>query len=72
MKCKKGYEVKPLKSAAGWYVGTLDPEGFPNCRISTEYAKSEEFAKILILDRQIGCIENEFCNGGEGCFNVEV
>ena len=30
----------------------------------------QELAKILILDRQIGCIENEFCNGGEGCFNV--
>ena len=26
---------------------------------------------ILILDRQIGCVENEFCNGGEGCFHVE-
>jgi len=27
-----------------------------------------ELAKILILDQQIGCIENEFCNGGEECF----
>lgn len=73
MKCKKGYEVKPLKSAAGWYVGTLDPEGFPNCRITTKYAKSEEDARnLLFLDRQIGCVENEFCNGGSGCFNVEV
>lgn len=68
MKCKKGYEVKPLRCGAGWYVGTLDNEGYPNCRITTEYAASEELAKLLILDRQIGCMENEFCNYGKGCF----
>ena len=68
MKCKKGYDVKPLKSAAGYYIGTLDPEGFPNCRISSGYAESEEEAVMLSLDRQIGCMENEFCNGGRGCF----
>ena len=68
MKCIKGYEVKPLKSAAGYYIGTLDNEGFPNCRISYGYAESEEAAKLLLLDRQIGCIENEACNGGAGCF----
>lgn len=71
MKCKKGYDVKPLKSAAGWYVGTLDHEGFPNCRISTGYAESEEAAVMLPLDRQIECIENEFCNGGRGCFHYD-
>ena len=72
MKCKKGYDVKPLKSAAGYYIGTLDPEGFPNCRISSGYAESEEEAVMLPLDRQIGCIENEFCNEGKGCFHYEV
>lgn len=69
MKCKKGYEVKPLKSAAGYYLGTVDEHGFPNCRISTQYAKTREDAlNYLIADRQINCIENEFCNHGRGCF----
>lgn len=68
MKCKKGYEVLPCKSANGWYLGTYDEEGFPNCRVSYEYANTEEEAKKLVPNRQLGCIENEFCNGGTGCF----
>lgn len=68
MKCKKGYEVKPMKSAAGWYLGTRDEEGFPNCRISTRYAATEEDCRQLLMDRQTNCSENEFCNGGRGCF----
>lgn len=67
MKCIKGYEVKPLKSGAGYYMGTLTPEGFPNCRISRGYAETENEAYNLPLDRQTGCIENEYCNGGWGC-----
>lgn len=70
MKCMRGYDVKPLKSAAGYYIGTLDEDGFPNCRISSEYAKTEEEACSLLLDRQTNCIENDFCNGGKGCFLV--
>lgn len=27
-------EVRAMKSAAGWYVGTKTKDGFPNCRIS--------------------------------------
>ena len=68
VKCRKGYEVIVCKSAAGYYIGTKDEEGMPNCRISTGYAPTEEDAKLLPLDRQVGCIENEYCNGGEGCF----
>lgn len=72
MKCRKGYEVRPLKSAAGWYLGTTDKDGFPNCRISTQYAKTEEDArKYLLADRQTNCMENEFCNGGRGCFELK-
>ena len=67
-KCKKGYEIQTLRSAAGWYLGTLDEEGFPNCRISTQYAKTAEDAEKLLMDRQTNCGENEFCNGGNGCF----
>ena len=70
MKCKKGLEIQVLKSAAGYYIGTLTEEGEPNCRISTQYAKSaHDAAHYLLLDRQTNCMENEFCNGGKGCFN---
>ena len=68
MKCKCGYEVQALKSAAGYYLGTLDEEGFPNCRISNGYAETAEDAEKLPMDRQT-CMENEFCNGGTGCFS---
>lgn len=67
MKCKKGYEIQACKSAAGWYLGTLDEYGCPNCRISMQYAKTREEAETLVPDRQTGCIENDYCNGGTGC-----
>lgn len=66
MKCSQGYEIRPLKSAAGWYLGTTDFDGYPKCRISTQYAPTEEEAKKLFMDRQMAA-ENEFCNGGCGC-----
>jgi len=68
--CKKGYTIQALKSAAGWYLGTVDDQGFPNCRISTGYAETEDDAVNLEMDRQVGCIENEYCNKGTGCFVV--
>lgn len=74
MKCKciKGYDVQVLRSACGWYLGTLDADGCPNCRISTQYAQTAEDAENLVADRQIECIENEFCNGGKGCFESVI
>lgn len=66
MKCVKGYEVEPQRSAAGYYMGTVDEEGLPNCRISSRYAKTREDAKKLPLDRQ-GAEENRFCNGCGNC-----
>lgn len=66
MKCIKGYTVEILASAAGFYCGTEDSEGFPNCRISRDYAKTKDEAKNLPLNRQTGCIKNEFCNKGRG------
>ena len=68
MQCKKGFEIQPMRSPIGYYMGTVDEQGFPNCRVSTGYAKTQEEALMLPLDRQLGCIENEFCNEGEGCF----
>ena len=64
VKCRKGYNIEVLKSAAGYYIGTKDEEGFPNCRISGYSDKEAD----LIPNRQVGCIENEYCNGGKGCF----
>lgn len=66
MKCAQGYEIQPLKSAAGWYLGTVDTDGCPKCRITTNYAPTAAEAKKLFMDRQMAC-ENEFCNGGCGC-----
>ena len=71
MKCKKGFEIIACRSAAGYYLGTVDEIGCPNCRISTAYAKTAEEAERLPMDRQTNCIENEFCNGGKGCFIKE-
>lgn len=71
MKCRKGYEVKPMQSGAGWYLGTVDEEGFPNCRVSRNYAETEFKASLLPMDRQFGCVENEFCNGGKGCLLID-
>ena len=68
MKCIKGYEITACRSAAGWYMGTVDEDGCPNCRLTTQYARSAEEAEQLPLDRQCGCMENEWCNGGKGCF----
>lgn len=70
MKCKKGYEIQVLRSGAGYYLGTVDELGFPNCRVSIDYARTrEEAEKYLIPDRV--CEENLFCNGYTGCGIVE-
>lgn len=73
MKCKKGHKVTVLRGVNGFYWGTLDPDdGTPYCRISTGYVDSVHEASNLKLDRQITCMENYHCNGGEGCFNIEI
>ncbi len=66
-KCRKGFKVQPCRSAAGYYMGTLDEFGFPNCRLTTQYAKTEKEAEKLVLDRQ-GASENRFCNECGRCF----
>ena len=65
MTCRRGYEIKPMKSAAGWYLGTRDKDGFPNCRLS-DYARTEEEAYELPLIRQFA-EENSYCNSLKGC-----
>ncbi|MBR3599871.1 MAG: hypothetical protein IKL53_08320 [Lachnospiraceae bacterium] len=68
MKCKKGYEVTPQRSAAGYYMGTVDEEHCPNCRLTTCYCKTAAEAERLPLDRQ-HAVEIQFCNGNGSCFN---
>lgn len=64
--CKKGYEVRPQKSAAGYYMGTVDGDGCPNCRLTTQYSKDKNGAYQLPLDRQ-AATENRFCNRTGKC-----
>lgn len=68
MKCVRGLEVQALRSGAGYYLGTVCPDGSPNCRVSQGYARTKQEAeKMLRCDRQFAD-ENMFCNGGFGCF----
>lgn len=68
MYCRKGYEVCPQRSAAGYYMGTCTEDGEPNCRVSSKYAPTAEAAKALPLDRDYA-IEIQMCNGYaiDGC-----
>lgn len=68
MKCKEGYEVQALRSAAGYYLGTLDEDQCPNCRISNRYTRTAKEAENLIADR-MHAGENVFCNGNGNCFD---
>lgn len=64
--CQKDYEVQILNSAAGYYVGTVDEDGLPNCRLSHYYGKTPD-DEVMNIQRE--CEENQFCNGYqiEGC-----
>lgn len=67
--CRKGYEIKVLKSCAGYYLGTVTKDGVPYCRCSTEYAPTKEEAeKCLFVDRHFA-MENMDCNHGKGCLD---
>ena len=74
MKCSKGLEVKAMKSAVGYYIGTeiydkeIDCE-VPNCRISVDYFKTKEAAEQAITSGfvQRVCGENQYCSAGKGC-----
>ena len=78
MKCVKGHEVEVLRSNAGWYIGTEAPDPecenviLPNCRVSCYYYGSREEAQAVLdsgmYARRDHSLENEFCNGGGGCF----
>lgn len=70
MKCRKGFEVQALKANMA-YIGTFDPQEGPNCRCSQEYFNTLEDAKKALAEGTFTlrrCMENDFCNGGRGCF----
>lgn len=66
MKCRKGYNIIVCQSAAGYYLGTKDETGAPNCRL-TDYAGTKDQAENLEMTRQFHCVENEYCHKGYGC-----
>ena len=70
IKCRRGYEIQILRSGAGYYLGTVDEDGCPNCRISNCYAKTYELAEKNLMGDRV-CEENLFCNGYKGCLNKE-
>ena len=75
MKCAQQYELKVLKSAAGFFIGTADEDGSVNCRISHDYFDTKEEAQKALNTRsfktRMTAIENQFCFrscGADRCF----
>lgn len=71
MKCKKGYTVQVLSgNLAGFYIGTVDEDGFPYCRLSEEYYPTREAGTDSLKKQSYTirrCVENEFCSGNGDC-----
>lgn len=70
MKCTKGFKLEALRCGAGYYIGTRDDDGLPNCRISDGYFKDQSMAQEALdsmMFRIRCCAENEFCSNGRGC-----
>lgn len=74
MKCVNGLEIRVLKSGAGYYIGTVDGDGCPNCRISTGYYADKDAAQKDLDDLTFEfrfSSENRWCanrNGNLSCF----
>lgn len=66
--CARGYSMEVLSSNAGYYVGTTDDIGLPNCRVS-EYFKSQEELKSSPIQFR-NCCENSICNEGKDCIRT--
>lgn len=68
MKCVNGKEVGICYSAGGFYIGVVEDNHIPYCRVSGYYKTPQEASEALehkTFHRD--CIENNFCNGGCGC-----
>ena len=60
-------KIQALKSNGGWYIGTLDKDGSPYCRVSTEYWKTRSEAEARLTSNQFwrrnwACRECPFCD----------
>jgi hypothetical protein len=69
--CVKGYTVQVMHSPCGYYIGTVDEEGIPNCRLLVEYWKKsqnaqEQLDNLSFVDRH-HAMEIQFCHKGNGC-----
>lgn len=65
--CRKGCRIEALHSGAGYFLGTIDKDGMPNCRLSSGYYGDADSAiKSKDFNRQFAT-ENDHCNGGAGC-----
>ena len=72
MTCVKGYEIKVLFSNR-YYIGTLDGDGLPMCRLSEEYYKSNDAAQKALDDNSYTprlSVENKYCSGGRSCLFI--
>lgn len=63
-KCRRGFTIEVLRSNAGYYVGTVDPDEGPRCRLSACYGTTCDDKR---MDCERFCDENDYCNGGLGC-----
>jgi hypothetical protein len=70
MTCINGYKVQVLSSVNGYYIGTLDEERMPMCRLTADYFKSRAEAQKALdensFTRRSG-VEIEFCSKGKPC-----
>ena len=67
-KCTRGYKFKVLTTPAGIYVGTVDEDGIPNCRVTGYFSTTKELENAPLQFRY--CSENDFCHGGKGCLRA--
>lgn len=64
MKCVKGYSLRVCNSQAGYYIGTLDEEGSPMCKLSVEYYKKRDAADEALKSGSFhirDAVEISFC-----------
>lgn len=68
MECVKGYNLEILRSNAGYYIGTLDEENMPNCRMTEGYAKTR---KDVLSLKPRHSFEIQHCSNGNLCVNFD-
>jgi len=69
--CNKGFDIKVLKSNAGCYIGTLDHDGSPYCRL-TDYFESERAAQAALDSGNAvirKAVEIEYCSKNNRCLS---